>query len=269
MYYGMNPATTAELNAYKARYNITDPSRLTTNLYVYCRVPGDYQGSSEYYVVNSISPTDKFRGDALYEIHIGGNTPSTIHGGSIGEGQGVTTESSVKVTRNTTPAPTGDMTFKLTINNTLSEEAAFNGEVLFYLNKNNDTDYEDTGKEGFLTDNVTPSGEGILLPGWEGKRINAIKIPARGSKTFDVTIPAKTINRLSNTISPKSICKHNFNFVPYTFTTWYNSSGKRNDTHTRLFVCGFVDNNENGVTLVNGSQHFVDIKSKEPGHTIW
>lgn len=252
-------ASSNELTAFSNQYNISPV--LSSNISI---PDANNDGSTRTISVASISSSETFRGGATYNIVLGSGT-STISGGSSGG-----TGSSVVVDYGSNPNPpnpnpTNDITFNLTVVNNSGYQAKLNGEMYFYLEgayQNGDyTDYYDSGKG--------KSNGGIILPGASDKvdaggyiRENLITIANGSSRTFEITLPAEKVTTYSNRVARRSLLGNkttNVTFYSYgKYDVISNPPGSASHI-AGVFIAGFLDGNENGVALENGSSHTVTL----------
>ena len=163
-----------------------------------------------------------------------------------------------------------DITFTLRINNNTSSTAKLNGEFYVYLMKDKVngvyTDSKDSGKYGL-------DGNGMLLQTTGvSKTSNGISIGPNSYKDFTVTLPQETVQTLSNVVAPSGAYSYNhpYNIVLYTYG---KVEGDAYPVHiSNVCVPGFLDDNPQGVTLQNGSFHFVNVNTiktrTDSGYTI-
>ena len=199
--------------------------------------------SHNKYPVN-MNSTYVFKDNATYDIYYG-------------------TESSPNPEPNPEPTPTPtneDITFTLRINNSTNTTAKLNGEFYFYLMKDKVngqyTDSQDSGKYGLTTGGLLLTNQGV------SSTTNGISISPNTYRDFTITLPAETIQRLSNVVAPQGQYSygHPYNIVLYSYGKIMNGNTLDYEGHiSGVCETGFVDNNPSGCTLNNGDLHVVNI----------
>ena len=120
------------------------------------------------------------------------------------------------------------------------------------------TDSQDSGKYGLTTGGLLLTNQGV------SSTTNGISISPNTYRDFTITLPAETIQRLSNVVAPQGQYSygHPYNIVFYSYGIIMNGSELDYQGHIGgAFESGFLDNNPSGCTLNNGDLHVATLKS--------